>query len=148
MGYRGFEIKNLSPLFPFGFGLSYSQFEYSDLEISSISADGNFSVSFEIKNIGEVYGREIAQIYVSDQLSSLPRPIKELKGFDKVDLKPGETKKIEHTLDREALGFYDDRAGHWVAEGGKFEVHVGASSTDIRLHREVELKEKFTWTGL
>lgn len=105
-------------------------------------------MSFKIRNTGNVHGREIAQIYITDQHSSLPRPIKELKGFAKVDLKPGETKKIDQVLDREALGFYDDRAMHWTAEKGKFVVHVAASSADTRLRGEVELKESFSWTGL
>lgn len=148
MGYRGFEIKDLSPLFPFGYGLSYTQFEYSDFGATSVSSDGKFTVSFKIRNTGNVHGREIAQIYVTDRQSSLPRPIKELKGFIKVDLQPGETKTIDHALDREALGFYEDRAKHWIAEKGKFAVHVAASSADTRLSGEIELKESFTWTGL
>ncbi|KAF5388345.1 hypothetical protein D9615_000633 [Tricholomella constricta] len=148
VGYRGFEIKNVAPLFPFGFGLSYTQFEYSHLNSSTISPDGKFKVTFDIMNIGDVQGREVAQIYVTDQRSSLPRPTKELKGFVKVDLKPGETKRVEYMLDREALGFYDDRAAHWIAEEGIFTVMVAASSTDIRLTTAVELEEEFTWTGL
>ncbi|RDB19825.1 putative beta-glucosidase I [Hypsizygus marmoreus] len=148
VGYRGYEIKDVPPLFPFGYGLSYAQFEYSELETSSVSPDGKFSVTFKVKNTGEVEGREIAQIYVTDQQSSLPRPNKELKGFVKVNLQPGETKKVEHVLDREALGFYDDRAACWVAEAGNFEIKVAASSADIRLKKDIELKEGFTWAGL
>jgi len=148
VGYRGFEIKDLAPLFPFGFGLSYTLFEYSCLDVSSISPVGNFTVSFDVKNTGQVHGCEVAQIYITDQQSSLPRPIKELKGFIKVGLKSGESKKVEHVLDREALGFYDDRAARWIAERGKYEVLVAASSTDIRLIREIELAEDITWRGL
>lgn len=148
MGYRGFEIKKVEPLFPFGHGLSYTQFEYSELEVTSVSPEGRFTVTFKVKNIGDVYGREIAQIYITDHSSSLPRPIKELKGFTKVDLKPGEIKQVGHVLDRESLSFYDDHATHWVAEGGKYQVAVAASSVDIRLTKEFELTDTFTWTGL
>lgn len=148
VGYRGFEIKNLAPLFPFGYGLSYTSFEYSNLSIHPISALGHFSVEFQIKNTGKVDGREVAQIYVSDPDASLPRPTKELKGFIKANLKSGETGDYKIDLYREALGFYDDRRGEWVAESGTFEVLVGASSADIRLKGEAELKKSFSWTGL
>ncbi|TFK43781.1 glycoside hydrolase family 3 protein [Crucibulum laeve] len=148
VGYKGFEIRKLAPLFPFGYGLSYSKFEYSKLEISPISSDGTFTVIFNVKNISDVDGREIVQLYMSDQKSSLPRPVKELKGFNKIALKAGEIKTAKFSLDREALGFYDDRSAQWIAEKGIFGVHVGASSVDIKLKGEVELKESFTWTGL
>ncbi|KAF9464848.1 glycoside hydrolase family 3 protein [Collybia nuda] len=148
VGYRGFEIKNLAPLFPFGYGLSYTHFEYSDLISTDISSDGKFTISFKIRNTGNVYGREIAQIYITDQHSSLPRPIKELKGFVKVELQPGETKTISHALNREALSFYDDREMKWLAERGKFAVLVAASSADTRLSGEIELDNSFTWIGL
>ncbi|KAG5648831.1 hypothetical protein DXG03_000180 [Asterophora parasitica] len=148
VGYRGFEVRNLVPLFPFGFGLSYTKFEYSGIEASAISPEGKFTVSFDVKNIGDVEGREVAQIYVTDLVSSLPRPAKELKGFVKVNLNPGEIKRVEHTLDRDALSFYDDRGAHWIAEAGKFSVLVGASSVDIRLTKEVELAQEIAWTGL
>ncbi|KAG6888900.1 hypothetical protein C0992_007139 [Termitomyces sp. T32_za158] len=148
VGYRGFEVKKIAPLFPFGFGLSYTQFEYSNLAASNISSDGVFTITFAIKNIGGVRGREIAQIYITDEVSSLPRPAKELKAFTKVELQPGETKKVTLRLDREALGFYDDRAAHWIAEDGKFKVLVAASSTDIRLIQEIVLKRVLTWNGL
>jgi beta-glucosidase len=148
VGYRGFEIKNTPPLFPFGFGLSYTNFEYSNLKVSDISQDGTSTVSFDIKNVGTVYGREVVQIYVKDDEASLPRPLKELKGFIKVDLQPGETKSITHKLDREAWGFYEERGAHWVAESGSFKICVAASSTDIRLSGDATLKETFTWVGL
>lgn len=148
MGYRSFEIRNLATLFPFGYGLSYSQFTYSDLETTPISPEGKFTVSFKITNVSQIEGREVAQVYVSDKESSLPRPIKELKGFSKTMLKAGETKTVTLALDREALGFYDDREMHWVAEKGAFVVSVGASSADVKLTGDVELKESFTWTGL
>ncbi|KAF8897825.1 glycosyl hydrolase family 3 C-terminal domain-containing protein [Infundibulicybe gibba] len=148
VGYRGFEIRNLAPLFPFGYGLSYTEFEYSNLQITLISAEGGFTLTFDLKNVGEIDGREISQVYITDTTSSLPRPIKELKGFVKTTLKAGETKTPTMIFDREALGYYDDRMMYWVAEKGRFGVHVAASSADIRLSGETELKDTFTWTGL
>ncbi|KAF8914231.1 glycoside hydrolase family 3 protein [Gymnopilus junonius] len=148
VGYRGYEIKKLAPSFAFGHGLSYSQFKYEDLTTTEISPAGEFSVSFKVTNAGQVEGREVAQVYISDPKSSLPRAVKELKGFTKVHLKPAETKTATIALDREALSFYDDQNMNWVAESGIFLVQVGASSEDIRLKAKVELKETFTWTGL
>ncbi|KAF8663458.1 hypothetical protein AX16_001028 [Volvariella volvacea WC 439] len=148
VGYRGYEIRNLAPLFPFGHGLSYSKFEYSALETTSISPEGEFFVSFKIKNVSGVDGREIAQVYVSDPVSSLPRAIKELKGFAKVFVKAGETQTVTVGLDKEALGFYDVRQKHWVAEKGSFGISIAASSADIRLKGEVTLEDTFTWVGL
>ncbi|KAJ6515569.1 glycoside hydrolase family 3 protein [Mycena sanguinolenta] len=148
VGYRNYENSNIQPLFPFGFGLSYSTFEYSDLETSSMSSEGAFSVTFKIKNTSNVPGREVAQVYISDTQSSLPRPPKELKGFVKVALKGGESKSVKVDLTREALSFYDDRQSCWVAEKGTFGVHVAASSVDVRLEGKVELGATLTWTGL
>ncbi|ETW83697.1 glycoside hydrolase family 3 protein [Heterobasidion irregulare TC 32-1] len=148
VGYRSYDKLSVEPLFPFGFGLSYTTFSYNDLETTSVSADGTFSVSFTITNTGNFDGSESAQVYISDPASALPRPVKELKGFTKVTLKAGESTKASVVLDREALGYFDERRKAWVAEKGVFEVLVGASSRDIRLKSEVELKETFTWTGL
>ncbi|KAF7355581.1 Beta-glucosidase [Mycena sanguinolenta] len=148
VGYRNYEHSNIQPLFPFGFGLSYSTFEYSDLETSSVSSEGAFSVTFKIKNTSNVPGREVVQVYISDPQSSLPRPPKELKGFVKVALNGGESKSVKVDLTREALGFYDDRQSCWLAEKGTFGVHVAASSADVRLKGEVELGATLTWTGL
>ncbi|EIN10508.1 glycoside hydrolase family 3 protein [Punctularia strigosozonata HHB-11173 SS5] len=148
VAYRGLEIKDIAPMFPFGYGLSYTTFEYSDLSTTAISSEGAFSVSFTVKNTGAVDGREAAQVYIRDVESSLPRPVKELKGFAKVALKPGESKKVKIDLDRDSLSFYDDRKKSWVAEAGVFEVLVGASSSDIRLKATAELKNTLTWSGL
>ncbi|KAI3616685.1 beta-glucosidase [Moniliophthora roreri] len=148
VGYRGYQIKSIAPAFPFGFGLSYTQFEYSDLQSTPISSDGSFTVALKVKNVGQINGREVVQIYISDPESSLARAKQELRGFKKVSLKAGETKEVKVELDRDALGFYDERRGSWVAERGKFGVLAGASSEDIRLRTEVELKDTLTWTGL
>ncbi|KAI0045907.1 glycoside hydrolase family 3 protein [Auriscalpium vulgare] len=137
VGYRGYEKKSITPLFPFGFGLSYTTFTYADLSATPIAADGTFSVCWTA-----------AQVYIGDPSSALPRPAKELKGFVKVALKAGESKTVRVDLDREALGFFDERRKAWVAEAGTFEVLVGASSRDIRLTATTELEETFTWVGL
>ncbi|KAI0775382.1 glycoside hydrolase family 3 protein [Irpex lacteus] len=140
VGYRGYDIKNITPLFPFGYGLSYTSFEYSP--------EGNFKTTFTIKNVGGVEGREVAQVYVSDPESSLPRPTKELHGFVKVALQPGESKTVSIDLDKYALSFFDERKGKWVAEAGTFEVAVGGTSVDLVLKGKVELEKGFTWLGL
>ncbi|KAF5358919.1 hypothetical protein D9758_004863 [Tetrapyrgos nigripes] len=148
VGYRGYQIKNLAPMFPFGHGLSYSKFDYSGLKCTPISSEGNFTISFTITNSSQVDGREVAQVYVHQPQASLPRPVREMKGFIKVTLKAGEGKEVKVDLDREALGYYDERRMCWVAEMGKFEVSVGASSEDIKLKGTTELGESLTWTGL
>jgi len=148
VGYRNYEIKNLAPLFPFGYGLSYTSFSYADLSTTSPSSDGAFTVSFTVTNTGSVAGREVAQVYIADPQSSLPRPVKELKGFSKVHLEPGKSRKVTVELGRDAISFYDDRKSAWVAEKGAFEVLVGTSSADIKLKGEAVLEKTFTWTGL
>ncbi|KAI0340912.1 glycoside hydrolase family 3 protein [Trametopsis cervina] len=148
VGYRGYEIKDLAPQFPFGYGLSYTSFEYSALQVSSINADGTFKVTFTVQNVGEREGREVAQVYVSDPVSSLPRPKKELHGFLKVALKPGESKTVSIDLDKYALSFFDERQRKWVAEAGVFEVAVGGSSVNLELKGKTELVKGFTWLGL
>ncbi len=148
MGYRSYEIRKLAPLFPFGFGLSYTTFEYLDLKTSAVSEEGQFSVTFTVTNTGNVDGREIAQVYISDSQASLPRPVKELKAFTKVTLTAGKSETVTLDLDREAFAFYDDRAAHWIAEAGEFVVHVAASSSDLRLTGSVKLEKTLNWTGL
>lgn len=101
-----------------------------------------------MENTSNVSGKEIAQVYITDVESSLPRAVKELKGFVKVFLTPGESKEVRVELDREAFGFYDDRRERWVAEKGVFNILVGTSSVDLRLKEEVVLKETVVWTGL
>ncbi|MBA4379352.1 MAG: glycosyl hydrolase, partial [Anaerolinea sp.] len=132
VGYRYYDKKDIEPLFPFGHGLSYTTFEYSDLEIDN-SPDGEITVSVKITNTGKRAGKEIVQLYLGDVESRLMRPEKELKRFAKVALQPGETREVAFTLDRQALAYYDPARKAWVAEAGTFEVLVGASSGDIRL---------------
>ena len=138
MGYRGYEKTGIKPLFPFGYGLSYTTFEYSNLDIRS---DGKeFVVSFDVKNTGKMAGAEVAQLYVGDDECSLIRPEKELKGFDKVFLKAGETKRVSVRLGEEAFRFFDPIERKFKVEPGAFTVKVGSSSADIRLTGKLEVK--------
>ncbi|MBN1351866.1 glycoside hydrolase family 3 C-terminal domain-containing protein [candidate division KSB1 bacterium] len=142
VGYRHFDKHNTEPLFPFGFGLSYTAFEYSDLAITpgTIEQDGVVKVTASVKNTGKVAGDEIVQLYLQDMEASLEREVKALKGFQRISLNPGETKRIEFSLDREALSFFDMKTRSWVAEPGQFRVLIGCSSRDIRLEGGFELR--------
>ncbi len=142
VGYRYYDQKGVEPLFPFGFGLSYTTFEYSDLQVPKTVQPGEpVEVSVTVTNTGVRAGKEVVQLYVADKVSSLARPPKELKGFKKVSLDPGESKTIDFTLDQRALSFYDPTQKRWVAEPGEFEVLVGSSSRDIRLRAAFTLEE-------
>jgi beta-glucosidase len=142
VGYRHYDQRQLAPLFPFGHGLSYTTFEYSGLVVTAggdAAGDAQVQVSLKVHNTGTKAGAEVVQLYVSDPASSLPRPPKELKGFARVDLQPGERKLVSFTLDRRAFAFYDVLKKDWVVEPGVFGILVGASSRDIRLSAEVTL---------
>jgi beta-glucosidase len=143
VGYRGFDQNEIEPLFPFGHGLSYTAFEYSGLEISSptVKAGGTVEVSMRVRNSGSQAGADVVQLYLRDVESSLPRPPKELKGFRRVSLEPGQARTLTFTLGRPDMAFFDPGKGDWVAEPGAFEVLVGASSRDIRLEGAFELIE-------
>lgn len=132
MEYRGYDYNGVTPLYPFGFGLSYSKFKYNGLDVEKISSD-KVRVKFSIENIGKYDASEVAQIYVRDCNSSVPRPLKELKGYEKVFLKKGETKNISVILDKEAFSFYDVKSKSFVIEPGDFEIMVGGNSVDIQL---------------
>lgn len=149
VGYRYYEKKDVAPLFPFGYGLSYTTFEYANLRLSSdlIGPDDKLEVSVDVTNTGERAGSEVVQLYVSDQKSSLVRPNKELKRFAKVKLEPGATQTVTFTLDRRALAYWDDQIHRWVAEAGVFTVLVGRSSADIVLSAEFELKATAKFDG-
>jgi len=121
-----------TPLFPFGFGLSYTKFKISDLQLSAprIDANGKLTVSVEVENVGRRAGDEVVQLYIRDPVASMTRPVKELKGFQRVTLQPGEKRRIEFVLDREHLGFWN-REMRYVVEPGEFRVMVGADSVDV-----------------
>jgi beta-glucosidase len=146
VGYRWFDAKKIEPLFPFGHGLSYTDFRYSGLRVVG-DAGGKAPaavVEFEVANTGAREGAEVAQIYVSDESSSLPRPPKELKGFSKVFLKPGERRTVSVPLEQSAFAFYDPARRQWVAEKGDFKIMVGSSSRDIRLEGNFRLARTVT----
>lgn len=142
IGYRYYDARKLAVHFPFGFGLSYTTFAYSNLQASSSTfrdVDG-VSISVDVTNTGSVAGKEVVQVYVHDKKSSIVRPYKELKGFAKVHLEPGETKTVTIALDIRAFSFFHPGYGQWVAEAGEFTLLVGASSEDIRLQVDVSLE--------
>lgn len=142
VGYRHFEKNKIEPLFPFGYGLSYTTFEYSGINLSSKEIDNNdkLTISLKLKNTGRSKGSEVVQLYINDLQSSVDRPVKELKAFKKVSLNPGEEKVVELTIDQNALSFFDTHKKMWIAEPGKFEVLIGSSSKDIKLKDTFNLK--------
>jgi beta-glucosidase len=140
VGYRYFDKVDIEPLFPFGHGLSYTRFKYGNPTLPKKIKKGQpIRVTVEIKNVGKHAGAEVVQLYVNDVKSSLVRPVKELKAFKKVFLRPGETRKIEFQLDERSLAYYDPHKKKWVTEPGQFELLMGSSSRDIRLKKTFEL---------
>jgi beta-glucosidase len=134
VGYRYYEKKKIGPLFPFGYGLSYTVFTYDDLQLSAteISGDETLTLSVQITNSGEREGQEVVQLYVRDVTASVSRPEKELKGYAKIKLKPGETRRVSLGIDKKSLAYWDESRQAWVAEAGRFEALVGSSSQGIR----------------
>jgi len=141
VGYRYYDARSIKPLFPFGYGLSYTDFEYSNLNVSdqTITDQDRLTVQVDITNTGKAEGKEVVQLYVSDQESRLQRPEKELKEFAKVDLQPGETKTVSFTLDNRDFSFYDAKREMWIAQSGKFDIKVGSSSRDIHQTSTIQL---------
>ncbi len=144
VGYRYYDKKDVAPLFPFGHGLSYTEFEYSNLRLSasSITPNQTIKVRVDVTNIGKVAGKEIVQLYVRDVKSTFARPEKELKAFEKVEIRPKQTKTVTFTLDREAFWYFDTAKDSWDTEPGEFEILIGASSRDIRKKRNVFLEHE------
>jgi beta-glucosidase len=144
LGYRHFDQDNIKPMFPFGFGLSYTAFAYSNFKVTpaDLAPGKSATVRFTVKNTGKRAGSEIAEVYVHPVKATVPRPVKELKGFSKVWLKPGESKTVDVALSPRAFAYYDTTQHAWVAEQGTYEVWVGSSSADIRLKGSVAVKEK------
>lgn len=139
-GYRGYEQKNIEPLFPFGFGMSYTTFSYSDLKVATLDHNKKeVEVTYTIKNTGNIAGAEVSQVYVSDLKSNEPRPLKELKGFEKTRLSPGESKQVKVILDEDAFKYFNTKQNKWVFEKGEFEILVGSSSQNILLKQKIKL---------
>ena len=142
VGYRYYDTKEMPVAYPFGYGLSYTTFAYSDLRLDkeTMTDSDTLHVSFDITNTGSVAGKEIVQLYIRDLTGSTNRPLKELKGFEKVSLEPGETKTVTIELDYRSFAWYSTNLGDWYAAGGSYEILIGASSRDIQLLSKVTLK--------
>ena len=142
VGYRYYDKKEMKVQFPFGHGLSYTEFCYSDMHISQTDVDENdtVTVSCKIKNTGNTYGKEAVQLYVRDKESSIDRPVRELKGFVKLGLNPGEEKEAVFVLDKRSFAYYEVKIHDWFVESGQFIVEIGASSRDIRLSTEIHVE--------
>jgi beta-glucosidase len=142
VGYRYYDKKQMDVLFPFGFGLSYTRFTYSDLKLTSkkINDGSQLTVSCKVKNIGAVAGKEAVQLYVCNPQNGVGRPIRELRSFEKINLEPGEVKEVSFTLDKRAFAYYEVKIKDWYAPSGEYVIEVGASSRDIKLSAAVQLE--------
>ncbi len=145
VGYRFYDSKNVRPLFPFGFGLSYTAFAYDNMRVEPLT-NGRFSVSVDVKNTGRRAGAEVVQLYIKDRKSSVDRPEKELKGFEKVFLKPGETKTVKLLISKQDFAFYSEKTHGWILEPGLFDLYLAGSSRDIRQVRTVRIDQE--WNSL
>jgi len=143
-GYRHYEHKHIEPLFAFGFGLSYTFFELSRLSTDKKVLVGNDSIQLQLKiqNTGSLKGAEVIQVYIQDIVSSIPRPVKELKAFQKILLEPGETSTVKFSINKEMLAFYDPVKHDWVTENGDFEILIGNASDNITLTQKITFKAK------
>lgn len=146
VGYRHFDKANVQPLFPFGYGLSYTTFGYKDLELSSatLAPDGVITVRVDLTNTGKRAGEEVAELYIHDLKPAIDRPVRELKGFAKAALQPGETKAVQFELTPRDFAYFDVAGRQWKSNAGDYEIEVGASSRDIRLKKPVRLSADFT----
>jgi beta-glucosidase len=142
VGYRGYEHRHIKPLFPFGFGLSYTTFKYADLQVRPLGQDGAWEVSFDITNAGNRAGADIAQVYVGQDQAPIPRPPQELKGFARVALDPGETRRVTVPLEARSFSWYDEKAAAWHADAGSYTIHVSRSSADARLEGKIVLPKQ------
>ena len=142
IGYRYYDKKDIQVLFPFGHGLSYTKFEYSGLKLdkASIRDTDTLTVSCKVKNVGGMAGREAVQLYVQEKNPHAGRPVRELKGFEKVSLMPGEEKEVRFVLDKRSFAYYEVKIHDWYVESGAYEVEIGASSRDIRLSASLQVE--------
>jgi beta-glucosidase len=141
VGYRGYEHNGVKPLFPFGFGLSYTSFKYANLAIHPADGAGAYEVSFDVTNTGVKAGADVAQVYVSEDHPQVPRPPQELKGFARVALDPGQTRHVTVPLDARSFTWYDEKAAAWHADAGSFTVRVSRSSADPQLEGKITLDQ-------
>lgn len=146
VGYRYFDRAGQEVLFPFGHGLSYTKFNYSSMELSSnsINKGENLTVGCKVKNTGSMTGKEILQLYVHPVKSTVYRPEKELKEFAKIELTPGEEKKVTFTLDKRSFAFYHTESRDWQIEAGEYEILIGSSSKDLRLTKSLSVQSEFS----
>ncbi len=140
VGYRYYQKARVPVAYPFGYGLSYTTFRYDDVQVSCLGADTELEVSFDLTNTGSVAGAEVAEVYVSKPDVTVFRPVRELKGFAKVYLDPGETRRVRVGLDDRSFSYFNDRTNAWEVEGGTYRVEVGASVEDIRLSARVSVQ--------
>jgi beta-glucosidase len=142
LGYRYYTSMNKKPLFPFGFGLSYTTFSFSNLTISPdfAPADGPITVTFDVTNTGTRAGATVAQLYVGDPSAKIKRPVKELKGYQKVNIEPGVTQHVTLTLDKRSLAYWDVASNNWKVDPGQFTVFVGDSSENTPLTRDFNVQ--------
>ena len=140
VGYRGYDHFGIVPLFPFGFGLSYTEFEYTNLQIDQDESDGEVAVSFDLSNVGKRAGAEVAELYVQPEHPAIDRPPRELKGFEKVYLVPGESKRVKINLDQRSFAYFDPARNEWRTDPGGYEIVIGASSRDLRIKQSFQLR--------
>jgi beta-glucosidase len=139
IGYRHYDTRGIEPLFPFGHGLSYTEFEYNNLRIRQ-KRDGSVRITLDVKNTGKSSGAEVIQLYVRDLEASVDRPDKELKAFVKMELLPGQTRQAELFINEDAFAYFSPMKERWIIEPGEFELLIGSSSRDIRLTEEITVE--------
>jgi beta-glucosidase len=146
VGYRYYDKKKRDVLFPFGFGLSYTSFDYSNLKLNAetIKDTDILTVSVDVKNTGSIFGKEVVQLYVADKESTVIRPVKELRGFDKIALQPGETKTVIFRLNKRAFAYYSMKISDWHVETGDFDIIIARSATDAVLTKTVRVESTVT----
>lgn len=146
VGYRHFDKKNITPLFPFGYGLSYTTFKYSHLKLSqdTLAPDGSVTATLDVTNTGSREGAEVVELYTHDPHPKIDKPVRELKNFTKIDLQPSETKTVQFTVMPRAFAYCDVPGKQWKADAGEYDIQIGASSRDIRQSAPVRLTSDFT----
>ncbi|KAG9046687.1 hypothetical protein FS837_003840 [Tulasnella sp. UAMH 9824] len=151
VGYKGYQHRDVTPLFPFGYGLSYTIFKYGEAKVSSLSSSSDFSltVTISVTNTGSVAGSDAVQVYISLPKGHLSHPQQQLKAFKKVkDLTPGKTEEVQFVLDKYAVSYWDDTIHRWRAEKGTYTARVGRSADEIESKVTFEVAKAFEWNGL